>query len=71
VQKSRSSKRLKAETEPMINFQASPGRKWYMPRPLRWNEKQYQIYALIDPIDGLALYVGKSEDASMLDAVGA
>jgi hypothetical protein len=42
-----------------------------MPRPLRWNEKQYQIYALIDPIDGLALYVGKSEDASMLDAVGA
>ena len=34
-----------------------------MPKRLRWNEKQYQIYALIDPIDGLALYVGKSEDA--------
>ena len=34
-----------------------------MPKRLRWNEKQYQIYALIDPIDDLAHYVGKSEDA--------
>jgi hypothetical protein len=33
-----------------------------MLKQLRWNEKQYQIYALIDPRDDTIRYVGKSED---------
>src|SRR5712691_10969682 len=33
-----------------------------MPKQLRWNEKQYQIYTLIDPRDNTIRYVGKSDD---------
>jgi hypothetical protein len=33
-----------------------------MPKHLRWNVKQYQIYALIDPRDYTMRYVGKSDD---------
>jgi hypothetical protein len=34
-----------------------------MPKQWRWNEKQYQIYALIDPRDNTIRYIGKSDDA--------
>lgn len=35
-----------------------------MPKQLKRDERQYQIYALIDPRDNAIRYVGKSEDVS-------